>query len=265
LEGALHPNPFEGVEATPDTRLLIVFSKDPLGCELPLRSPDGNIEILSTTRGELFLVYCLTNGKPPDVSTWLKRTFGPKANATTTRFYDTTLKMLREVQTLTGSDSPENSINTLQTFLADATQKAASQLEAALMRLPEDKRSWSAGGDARSALDMVAECAIINGSAAETIERRAFPATSAYDTYSRDKADLCANWPALKTLLDENTSRIVEVIRALSDEELKVEVQMPWGAMTLAQLASYSYWNMSYHEGQINFIASLLSCLAHEA
>lgn len=130
------------------------------------------------------------------------------------------------------------------------------------MRLPEEKRSWSAGGEARSALDMVAECVILNGSTAETIQMRASPAASAYATYSRDKADLCENWPALKTLLDENTTRMVEVIRALPDEELSVEVQMPWGAMTLTQLASYPYWNMSYHEGQINFIASMLGCMA---
>lgn len=108
LELALHPNPFEGVEVTLDTRLLIVFSVQPLSCELPLRSPDGNIEILSATPGELFVVYRLTNGKPPDVSAFLKRVFGKKASTTTTRFYGTSLNMLREVQIVALSDSPEN-------------------------------------------------------------------------------------------------------------------------------------------------------------
>lgn len=109
LAVALQPNPFEGVEATPDTRLLIVFSVQPLSCELPLRSPDGNIEIVGATQGELFVVYRLTSGKPPDVSAFLKRVFGKKANTTTTRFYGTSLKMLREVQIVALSDSPENS------------------------------------------------------------------------------------------------------------------------------------------------------------
>ncbi len=31
--------------------------------------------------------------------------------------------------------------------------------------------------------------------------------------------------------------------------------------MTVAQIASYPYWNMCYHEGQINYIASMLGCL----
>lgn len=153
-------------------------------------------------------------------------------------------------------------MNTLQNFLADATQKAASQLEAALMRLPEEKRSWSAGGDARSPLDMMAEIAILNGITAQSIETRGCSTASLYAAYPCDKADLCQNWSATKSLLDENTTRMVEVIRALPDEDLRVEVQMPWGAMTLTQLASYPYWNMSYHEGQINFIASILGCLA---
>lgn len=151
--------------------------------------------------------------------------------------------------------------HTLQNFLADATLKAARDLEIALLRLSQDKRNWSAGGDARSALDMVAECAILNGSTAETVQKRVCPAVSAHATYSQDKAALCSNWPTLKALLDENTAGLVEVIRAVPNEDLEVEVEMPWGVMTLTQLASYPYWNMSYHEGQINFIASMLGCL----
>lgn len=149
----------------------------------------------------------------------------------------------------------------LQTFLADAALKAAADLETALLRLPEDKRDWSAGGDARTALDMVAEVAILNGSTADTIETRAFPENFDFAAHTREKAELAKDWPALKALLDANTARVAQVIRAVPDEDLSVEVQMPWGAMTLAQLMAYPYWNARYHEGQINFIASMLGCL----
>lgn len=148
----------------------------------------------------------------------------------------------------------------LQTFLATAIPKATQDLETALMKVPEDKRAWSAGGDARSALDMVAEIAILNGTTAQYIETRAVGDFD-WAAYARQKAELTANWPALKKMLDENTARVVEVIRATPDEALSVELPMPWGAMTLAQLASYPYWNACYHEGQINFIASMLGCL----
>lgn len=148
----------------------------------------------------------------------------------------------------------------LQDFLAEGALKAALDLETALMRLPKDKRLWSVGGDARSALDMVAEVAMLNGTTADTLQNRAFGDFD-WAAYTREKAELAQDWPALKSLLDANTSRVVEVIRALPDEALNVEVQMPWGAMTLMQLMEYPYWNAKYHEGQINFIASVLGCL----
>lgn len=100
LNEVLLPNPFEAVEVTLDTRLLVVFWAQTLSCEqpLPIRSPTGAIEILQTRPGETFVVYRLTNGKPPDVAAFLKRTFGVKASATTTRFYGTLLKMEKELQ-----------------------------------------------------------------------------------------------------------------------------------------------------------------------
>ena len=96
LERALSPNPFAAIEIeiTPETRTLVVFTAQPIECELPLRSPHGNIQLLSATAGELFVVYRLSNGRPPNITAFLKRTFGKPANKTTTRFYDTTLRIL---------------------------------------------------------------------------------------------------------------------------------------------------------------------------
>ena len=149
---------------------------------------------------------------------------------------------------------------TLQNFLATATPKAAVVLETALLRLPEDKRDWSAMGNARSAIDMVAEAAMLND-VTEMVRTRAFPADFDMAEYSRAKAELCQNWDALRSLLHESTARSVETIRTVPDGDLNIEIQMPWGPYTLAQVITYPYWNMSYHEGQINFIASMLGCL----
>lgn len=62
--------------------------------------------------------------------------------------------------------------NSMQDFLADATAKAASNLEAALLRVPADKRLWAPVETSRSALDIVAECAILNASSAQIIMLR---------------------------------------------------------------------------------------------
>lgn len=149
--------------------------------------------------------------------------------------------------------------NPLQNFLANAAIKAAADLETALLRVPQEKRSWSAMGDARTALDMVAECAILNGSTAGLIEHRQF--TTDFQQYALDKASLAQDEAAALSLLHENVAKVAEAIRSLPDDDLPIEVAMPWGPMTLEQIISYPYWNMSYHEGQINYIASMLGQL----
>jgi hypothetical protein len=55
--------------------------------------------------------------------------------------------------------------------------------------------------------------------------------------------------------------KVVETIGKTHDSDLGIEIEMPCGAMTLEQIVSYPYWNMCYHEGQINYIASMLGCL----
>jgi uncharacterized damage-inducible protein DinB len=152
--------------------------------------------------------------------------------------------------------------HTLQEFLANAAEKAAADLETALKRLPEEKQNWSPVDTSRSALDQVAECAILNGTTAAIIQSRQFPHDFDFEAYARQKSELAQDRDAALKLLHENTPRAVDAIRAVADADLEVSVDMPWGPMTLAQIISYPYWNMSYHEGQINYIASMLGCLS---
>ena len=149
----------------------------------------------------------------------------------------------------------------LQEFLVQATQKTAADLEAALLRVPDDKRGWSPMDKARTALDMAAECAILNGSTADMIASRAWTMGDDFSAYEKARAELATNGDAVLSLLKENTARVVEAIRTTPDADLGVEINMPWGPMTLAQIIAYPYWNMSYHEGQINYVASMLGCL----
>ena len=156
----------------------------------------------------------------------------------------------------------DTAMTTLQGFLARATAKAAEDLIAAMERVPEDKRDWSPMGDARTALDQAAEVAILNGSTCEMLASRAWPADYDMNQYFQQKADLAAKgWGEVKALLEANTARAVEAIRSLPTEALHEEVAMPWGPFTVAQIASYPYWNACYHEGQINYIASMLGKL----
>lgn len=150
--------------------------------------------------------------------------------------------------------------NTLQDFLAAATRKAAGDLAAALLRVPEDKRDWSPEGRARTALDQMAECALLNGYTVAMIQTRQWP-DDAFAAYSQEKAEAVRDEAALNRLLQDNTERVVAAIGTVPDDALGHEIAMPWGAQTLAQIIAYPYWNMTYHEGQINYIAAMLGRL----
>lgn len=147
---------------------------------------------------------------------------------------------------------------TLQTFLASATRKAAANVLTAIGNLPVDKRNWQPAAGARSAMDQLAECALNNGYVADLVETRrwAAPERSVYDQLKQDL--VASGLEAVKELLDKNTERLVGVILGLPDDQLPVEVGMPWGSGTLDGVIAYPYWNMGYHEGQINYIGSIL-------
>jgi uncharacterized damage-inducible protein DinB len=150
--------------------------------------------------------------------------------------------------------------DTLIAFLTQAIPKAADDLEAAVLRLPEDKRNWSPMGDARSALDMVAECAVAND-VTHSIEKRVFEAEPFFEAIRHAKTELINDWDRLRSQMHESAARTVRAMQRFPAEELNREIAMPWGPVTLAQILSYPYWNMSYHEGQVNYIASMLGCL----
>jgi len=147
--------------------------------------------------------------------------------------------------------------NTLQTFLAAATQKAADDLVATVESLPEDRRGWSPSDKGRTALDQVAECAILNGGTADIIASRTFPPGFDYQSFQRAKTELAQDWNNLKALLQANTTRVIAAIQSVPDDALEIQIDMPWGKMSLAEILAYPYWNMSYHQGQTYYIGSI--------
>ena len=147
--------------------------------------------------------------------------------------------------------------NTLQDYLATATQKASADLAAALLRLPEDKRGWSPGEKSRTALDQVAECAILNEYTAELIQTRTWQADWFAD-FPAAKVKAAQDWGTLQARLQESAARVAAAIADVPDEALADEIQLFGRTMALAEVMARSYWNMTYHEGQIVYIGSLL-------
>jgi len=151
--------------------------------------------------------------------------------------------------------------HTLQDFLAEQTPKVLADLIEAVQRIPEEKLAWSPMGDARTVLDQLAECALLNGSSADMLTAKSWTMGSDLSPYLAAKAKLAEDATACIALLKDNTGRVIDVIKEVKDDDLDVQVQMPWGANSIAEIASYPYWNMYYHQGQINYIASMLGRL----
>src|SRR5437016_5433074 len=132
---------------------------------------------------------------------------------------------------------------TLQQFLVRAIPKAADDLMAAFLRLPEEERGNSPGGKARSPVDQIAECAILNGSTCKLLETHTFGSDFQIEQFQQMKDDLAGDWTRLKAMFEENTAKVVKTIAAVPDGDLAIEVQMPWGNLTIEQIVSYPYWN----------------------
>ena len=151
--------------------------------------------------------------------------------------------------------------NTLQSFLTAATEKAAAKLAEAFVSLPESKRLWSPAETARPAIDQVAECAILNGYMANLLQTRQWP-EGQIDLFLAEKAALAAmSWEEVQPRLLKSAQRVAAAIAAIPDDDLMDEIETPWRKQTVAELITYPHWNMTYHEGQINYLASLLGPL----
>jgi hypothetical protein len=152
--------------------------------------------------------------------------------------------------------------NELQNFLAEGILKAAADLEAAFARVPEDKRTWAPADTSRSALDQMAECAILNGYTAQTVETQTWDAGGGFEAYFQAKAEAVEKgWAYIEPLFKANVERVSAAVKAFPTEALHNPIETTFGAMTMTQILSYPYWNMVYHEGQINYIASILGTL----
>ena len=146
---------------------------------------------------------------------------------------------------------------TVQEYLAQATKKAAEALLVAFDRIPEDKQNWSPMG-ARSAVDQLAECAMLSGGAGDIISGKLDLKNFDMVKFEEAKTELCKNVNAMKQLLQTNVGHAIKTIEETQTSDLDKMHDMPWGPMNRQDLIGYAYWNLSYHEGQINYIAKML-------
>ncbi len=144
---------------------------------------------------------------------------------------------------------------TLQEYIACMTEKKAQELLAAANAVPDDKRNWKPFGTGREVVDLVAECAITNEMSVKLLQERVWDAAGSEERRNAHAALDTLNKASAK--LAKSTAALVAAIRAIPNNQLDLEIVLPEETTTISEDLLHSYWNMAYHEGQINYISSL--------
>lgn len=149
----------------------------------------------------------------------------------------------------------------VSSFMLHLCQKVSEDLVTAYNRIPEDKKGWAPAETARSAKNQLAELALLNASSASVIEQGSWHAIDMKGYFaakaeldSKDSAEVLAEF-------HKGTAKLLETLASYKGENLDTTIETAFGQMKMADLVGYPYWNMSYHLGQINYIASILGVL----
>lgn len=139
-----------------------------------------------------------------------------------------------------------------------ATMHGAETLVKDTKYIPEGKFCFCPMGCAKTAEDILRECAGTNARIAASL-RSEDPTTSAAYLEFQKKVDAASGLEAFDKLVMESSEIVCEAIDGIADADLGKQMKMPWGAMFPAAAAIFlPAQHMSYHDGQINYIQTLL-------
>ncbi len=140
--------------------------------------------------------------------------------------------------------------------LKESAQFAQRLLSNDLKATPDDKLHVGHGGCSRTPLNIVAECAMVNGLIA------GFLSTGKFE--GRPSAERAAHLNSVDTrekalaYLEEETQRLVAAIDAMDESTLGEVTDGPIGRpMTRFAIAGLASTHMMYHDGQLNYVQSI--------
>ena len=144
---------------------------------------------------------------------------------------------------------------TLQTLAAERTRKGALNLLQLLHVTPVEKLLWKPLRRGRSIIEQVIECILVNRKWALTLRQGAYTrlpteTVEQVETAGRDIDQV-------SQLLQESAEELADAILMLPADRLEEQITAPFGTYSLANCCLLGYWNMVYHEGQINYIHTL--------
>jgi len=144
-------------------------------------------------------------------------------------------------------------------LVSKVTLDAVEELLRYAKAIPSEKLTWRPAEHARSALEILQECAVLPAALTAWLQERpqSPPSMEQYAPYWAQAAAL-TSLDACEQALRENTQKLLQVAESLSEAELNQTAVAPWGrTYTLAEGCLIHHWNLTYHLGQIAYIQLL--------
>ncbi|MCB0825890.1 MAG: DinB family protein [Armatimonadetes bacterium] len=148
---------------------------------------------------------------------------------------------------------------TAQEFICQCNIVSMEGIIKQAKKMPEDKLTWEPMGEGRTALDQVAECALICGFIPDVLAKREMPNIdeAAMAEFEKSK-QAYKNLADVEADLRSGTEKLNETIMNMTNDELDIKIPFFGGEeWSLASIANLHGWNMQYHTGQICYIQTL--------
>lgn len=148
---------------------------------------------------------------------------------------------------------------TAQELLIHLTQKRVDALFEAARNIPADKLNWKPTENSRSALDQVQEVATALARFNPASGQRKIDFDPKMFAEWVEERQKITDLDELEKICRDQTAGLLEGIKNTKNEEFEDKYELPFpGEFRLADILSYHLWNCGYHEGQINYIGTLL-------
>jgi len=143
------------------------------------------------------------------------------------------------------------------------TKNATEAIFDSARRMPEDKLNWKPLDEGRSALEQLREVAMSPVWFGPILEKQSMPEFSEEEQAQGQK--LMESWNSIDDCYQAckaNSQTLYEVILKTSESDFDKSIYLPFGGdkginATVAEIAMFQYWNLTYHWGQINYIQTM--------
>ena len=149
-----------------------------------------------------------------------------------------------------------------QNRIADLMLRQIEAVCRIALAVPEDKRDWTPMGDGRSVMAQLEELATVHIHVIPILKTGDAPLiTEDQKEQIRERKERLNTFDKLIEGAREGAKLAAEAIRGVPDSRLEdvVTLHSRGGIKrTMYEMVARPYWNLCYHEGQINYIQMLL-------